>query len=145
MQIRGRRIGPLWIAAAAVVVVALIAGVAFWVGVPAVPAIGQSVSIGYVDMQKALESHPRRSASERALAEFFQAKQREFQQRARGLNPQQRQDLDRQMQQQFVQRRIRMLLWALEGELRGTMSEKITVEGTLTLPSGAIRHSAPVT
>lgn len=122
MQIRGRRIGPLWIVAVAVVVVALVAGVAFWVGVPAVPAIGQSVAIGYVDMQRALESHPRRAASERALQEFFQAKQREFQQRSRGLNPQQRQDLDRQMQQQFVQRREE-LLGGLDKDIRQAVEQ----------------------
>lgn len=122
MQIRGRRIGPLWLAAAAVVVVAGVVGVGFWVGLPAVPAIGQSVAIGYVDMQKALEGHPRRSASERALQEFFQAKQREFQQRSRGLNPQQRQQLDRQMQQQFVQRR-EDLLGGLDKDIREAVEQ----------------------
>lgn len=123
MQILGRRIGPLWLVAAAVVVVgALLVGVGFWVGFPAVPAIGQSVAIGYVDMQKALESHPRRSASERALQEFFQAKQREFQQRSRGLNPQQRQELDRQMQQQFVQRR-EDLLGGLDKDIREAVEQ----------------------
>jgi outer membrane protein len=122
MQIRGRRIGPLWLVAAAVVVVALVVGVGFWVGLPAVPAIGQSVAIGYVDMQKALEGHPRRSASERALQEFFQAKQREFQQRSRGLNPQQRQELDRQMQQQFVQRR-EDLLGGLDKDIREAVEQ----------------------
>jgi outer membrane protein len=73
-------------------------------------------------MQKALEGHPRRSASERALQEFFQAKQREFQQRARGLNPQQRQDLDRQMQQQFVQRREE-LLGGLDKDIREAVTQ----------------------
>jgi outer membrane protein len=122
MQIRGRRIGPLWFVAAALVIVALVVGIGFWVGLPAVPAIGQSVAIGYVDMQKALEGHPRRSSSERALQEFFQAKQREFQQRSRGLNPQQRQDLDRQMQQQFVQRREE-LLGGLDKDIRGAVEQ----------------------
>jgi outer membrane protein len=55
-------------------------------------------------------------SSERALAEFYQAKQREFQQRAKELSPVQRQDLDRQLQQQFVQK---------EDELRGGLTQDI--------------------
>ena len=122
MQIRGRQVRPLWLAAAGVVVVALLVGVGFWVGLPAVPALGQSLSIGYVDMQKALEGHPRRSSSERALQEFFQAKQREFQQRSKGLNAVQRQELDRQMQQQFVQKR-EDLLGGLDKDIRAAVEQ----------------------
>ncbi|HLA24544.1 MAG TPA: OmpH family outer membrane protein [bacterium] len=122
MQIRGRQVRPLWLVAAGAVVVALLVGVGFWVGLPAVPVLGQSLSIGYVDMQKALEGHPRRSASERALQEFFQAKQREFQQRSRGLDAVQRQELDRQMQQQFVQKR-EDLLGGLDKDIRGAVEQ----------------------
>ena len=122
MQIRGREVRPLWLVAAGVIVIVALAGVGFWVGLPAVPALGQSLSIGYVDMQKALEGHPRRSASERALQEFFQAKQREFQQRSRGLNAVQRQELDRQMQQQFVQKREE-LLGGLDKDIRAAVEQ----------------------
>jgi len=123
MQIRGRQIRPLWLAAAGVVVVALLVGVGFWVGLPAVPALGQSLSIGYVDMQKALDSHPRRSSSEKALQEFFQAKQREFQSRSKTLTAVQRQELDRQLQQQFVEKREE-LLSGLDKDIR-TAVEKV--------------------
>jgi len=102
MQTR-RRIAPLWWAIAAVLVVAAaVAALVLWTGTP---VIGQSFTVGYVDMQKALDNHPRKSASERALQEFFQAKQREFQQRSRGMTPVQRQELDRQLQQQFLAKR----------------------------------------
>ncbi|MDQ7842469.1 MAG: OmpH family outer membrane protein [Armatimonadota bacterium] len=102
MQTR-RRIAPLWWAISAVLAVAVAAAaLVFWTGTP---VIGQSFTVGYVDMQKALDSHPRKAASERALQEFFQAKQREFQQRSRGMTPVQRQELDRQFQQQFLARR----------------------------------------
>lgn len=101
MRIRGKHIAPVWLAVAGGVVIAL-AVLGLWAGAP---ALGQSFSIGYVDMQKALDSHPRRAASEKALQEFFQAKQREFQSRSRGMTAVQRQELDRRLQQQFLEKR----------------------------------------
>jgi outer membrane protein len=100
----------------------VIAVVAALLALRQTPALGQSFSIGYVEMARALDSHPRKASSERALQEFFQAKQREFQQRSRGLNPQQRQDLDRQMQQQFVQRREE-LLGGLDKDIREAVEQ----------------------
>lgn len=114
MRIRGKAIRPVWLVVAGVVVIAAVAGWAFWAGAP---AIGQSLSIAYVDMQKALDSHPRRGSSERALQEFFQAKQREFQQRSRGLNAVQRQELDRQLQQEFIAKRAE-LFTGLDKDIR---------------------------
>lgn len=122
MQIRGRQIRAVWLGAAGVVVIALAVVLSLWAGLPVMPAVGQSLSIGYVDMPKALDSHPRRASSERALQEFFQAKQREFQQRARGLNAVQRQELDRQMQQQFIQKREE-LLSGLDKDLRAAVEQ----------------------
>jgi len=119
MQIRGKHIRPLWLVAAGVAAIALITVLAVWAGAP---AIGQSFSIGYVDMQKALDSHPRRAASEKALQEFFQAKQREFQERSKGLTPVQRQELDRKLQQQFVQKREE-LLTGLDKDIRAAVEQ----------------------
>ena len=121
MQIRGRQIRVLWVGAAAVVI-ALAVALSLWAGLPVMPAVGQSLSIGYVDMPKALDGHPRRASSERALQEFFQAKQREFQQRARALNAVQRQELDRQMQQQFIQKREE-LLGGLDKDVRAAVEQ----------------------
>lgn len=80
-------------------------------------ALGQSFSIGYVEMQRALDSHPRKASSERALQEFFQAKQREFQQRSKGMTAFQRQELDRKLQQQILEKRNE-LLGGLDKEIR---------------------------
>ena len=128
MLIRGRKV-PSWsVVAAAAAVVALAVVLALWAGAP---VVGQSLSIGYVDMQKALEAHPRRSASERALQEFFQAKQREFQQRSRGLNAVQRQELDRQLQQQFLARREE-LFSGLDRDIRQAV-EKVAADRGISI------------
>lgn len=123
MQIRGKQIAPWWLAAAGAVVIAAVVVLAVWAGAP---AVGQSFSIGYVDMQKALEGHPRRASSERALAEFFQAKQREFQQRSRALSAVQRQELDRQLQQQFLAKREE-LFSGLDKDIRQAV-EKVAAD-----------------
>lgn len=83
-------------------------------------ATGQSFSVGYVEMQRALESHPRKVSSERALQEFFQAKQREFQERSKGMTAFQRQELDRQLQQQILEKRSE-LLGGLDKEIRAAV------------------------
>lgn len=123
MQIRGKQIASWWLAAAGAVVLAAVIVLAVWAGAP---ALGQSFSIGYVDMQRALEGHPRRAASERALQEFFQAKQREFQQRSRGLSAVQRQELDRQLQQQFLAKREE-LFSGLDKDIRQAV-EKVAAD-----------------
>lgn len=85
-----------------------------------VPVFGQSFAVGYVEMQRALESHPRKASSERALQEFYQAKQREFQERSKNMTAFQRQELDRQLQQQILERRNE-LLGGLDKELRAAV------------------------
>jgi outer membrane protein len=84
------------------------------------PAIAQSFTIGYVDMPRALDSHPRKASSERALQEFFQAKHREFQERSKNMTAFQRQELDRQLQQQIVDKRSE-LLGGLDKEIRSAV------------------------
>ncbi len=112
------------VVALGVIVVVAVAGVLLWPRVT--PVLGQSLplgqpfSIGYVDMQRALDSHPRRASSERALQEFFQAKQREFQERSKNMTAFQRQELDRQLQQQIVEKRNE-LLGGLDREIRSAV------------------------
>ncbi len=106
MQIRGRSIPNVWLAGSAGVLLLVIIALVAWQGGS---VLGQSFTVGYVDMQRALDNHPRKASSERALQEFFQAKQREFQQRAKSLTPVQRQELDRQLQQEFIQKREELL------------------------------------
>ena len=120
MQIRGKTIPTLWLGAAAVVALLILAGLVTW---QSGPVLGQSFTLGYVDMQRALDNHPRKASSERALQEFLQAKKREFDQRAKSLGPVQRQELDRQLQQEFVQKREE-LLSGLDKDIRQAV-EKI--------------------
>ena len=84
------------------------------------PVFGQSFAIGYVEMQRALDGHPRRASSERALQEFYQAKQREFQERSKTMTAFQRQELDRQLQGQIMEKRNE-LLGGLDKELRAAV------------------------
>lgn len=123
MQIRGRHISPIWLVLGAAVILVAVVAVVLWQGAP---VLGQSFSIGYVDMQRALDTHPRKAPSERALQEFFQAKQREFEQRSKGLNAAQRQELDRQLQQQFLKKREE-LLGGLDKDIRAAV-EKVGKE-----------------
>lgn len=99
---------------------AVVVAVGLAVALRQVPAFGQSFAVGYVEMQRALESHPRKASSERALQEFYQAKQREFQERSKNMTAFQRQELDRQLQQQILERRNE-LLGGLDKELRAAV------------------------
>jgi outer membrane protein len=120
------RRGLLYLVGGAVVVVVAIAVVVLGRG--SVPAFGQTISIGVVDMQRALDAHPRRAASERALQEFFAAKQREFRERSKGMTAEQRQLLDRELQQQVLLKR-QELLGGLDKEIRTMIEEVARTEG----------------
>src|SRR3989442_13254028 len=100
MQIRGKTIRTIWLGAGAVAIQLILIGLVAWQDGS---VLGQSFSIGYVDMQRALDNHPRKASSKRALKEFFQAKLREFQERAKRVGPVQSQELDRQPHQDVVE------------------------------------------
>ncbi len=117
MQIRGRSIPAVWLAAGGAAVLLMLVGLVAW---QSGSVLGQSFTIGYVDMQRALDNHPHKASSERALQEFLQAKQREFQQRAKSLTPVQRQELDKQLQREFVQKREE-LLSGLDKDIRAAV------------------------
>ncbi len=126
MQIRGQRFSLAWLAAIAAVVIVAIVLVAVWRG--GGPVLGQSFSIGYADMQRALDNHPRKVPSERALQEFLQAKQAEFQQRSKAMTAAQRQELDRGLQQEFIQKRTE-LLSGLDKDIRTSVERVAKVQG----------------
>ena len=124
------RIDPRKIAIAAGVIIILgLAGALLWRQVPV--AMGQSFSVGYVEMQRALDNHPRKVSSERALQEFFQAKQREFQERSKTMTAFQRQELDRQLQQQILEKRGE-LLGGLDKEIRAAV-EQVAKQSNVTI------------
>lgn len=120
----------------AIVVIAVVAAVLL-AGEGRAPVFGQSFTIGFVDMQRALDAHPRKAASERALQEFFQAKQREFAQRAKGMTAEQRQLLDRELQQQVVEKR-QELLGGLDKELRTAVEEIARAQGVSVVLERAV-------
>jgi outer membrane protein len=124
------RVDPRKIAIAAGVIIILgLAGALLWRQVPV--AMGQSFSVGYVEMQRALDNHPRKASSERALQEFFQAKQREFQERSKAMTAFQRQELDRQLQQEILQKRGE-LLGGLDKEIRAAV-EQVAKQSNVTI------------
>jgi outer membrane protein len=124
------RVDPRKIAIAAGVIIILgLAGALLWRQVPI--AMGQSFSVGYVEMQRALDNHPRKVSSERALQEFFQAKQREFQERSKTMTAFQRQELDRQLQQQILEKRGE-LLGGLDKEIRAAV-EQVAKQSNVTI------------
>ncbi len=128
MRILGKRVWLAWLAAGAVVVALVVVTVAVW---RPGPVIGQSFAIGYADMQRALDNHPRKTPSERTLQEFFQAKQQEFQQRSKGMSAAQRQELDRRLQQEFIQRR-QELLSGLDKDIR-TAVERVAKAQSISI------------
>jgi outer membrane protein len=118
----------------------VIAVVAALLAMRQAPALGQSFSIGYVEMPRALESHPRKASSERALQEFFQAKQREFAERSKNMTAFQRQELDRQLQQQILEKRNE-LLGGLDKEIRAAVEEAAKQAGlTIVLDRSAVLY-----
>ncbi|MBI3998385.1 MAG: OmpH family outer membrane protein [Armatimonadetes bacterium] len=130
MRVDGRKVA---IVAGLVVVVVVAAGLL----VRQAPALAQSFSVGFVDMQRALDNHPRKASSERALQEFFQAKQREFQERSKTMTAFQRQELDRQLQQQILEKRNE-LLGGLDKELRGAVEVVAKVAGVTVVLDRAV-------
>jgi outer membrane protein len=118
----------------------VIAAVAAALALRQTPAFGQSFSIGYVEMQRALDSHPRKASSERALQEFFQAKQREFQEKSKSMTAFQRQELDRQLQQQILEKRNE-LLGGLDKEIRAAVEQAARQAGaTIVLDRSVVLY-----
>lgn len=130
-----RKVGLVAVGGAIVLIALIVAVVLATQG--GAPVFGQSFTIGFVDMQRALDAHPRKAASERALQEFFQAKQREFNQRTKGLTAEQRQLLDRELQQQVVEKR-QELLGGLEKELRTAVEDVGRAEGVSVVLERAV-------
>ncbi|MDR5682932.1 MAG: OmpH family outer membrane protein [Armatimonadota bacterium] len=118
-----RKTKILMIAVGALVAVAL----AVWgLMVTGGTAIGQQLTIGYVDMQRALDSHPRKASSEEALNQFARARMTQAQQQARGRSQAEQTRLMQQAQQEILRRRTE-LLSALDKDIRAAV-EKVARE-----------------
>ncbi len=107
------------IAGAAIVVVAAVG----FVVARSAPALGQSVAIGYVDMARAVEAHPRKASAEGALKDYAQTQIADAQQRMKGMAAGQREEVQRQVNGQLLKKR-QELIGGLEKDIRAAI-EKI--------------------
>jgi len=107
------------IAAAAIIVVAAVG----FVVARSAPALGQSVTIGYVDMARAVEAHPRKASAEGALKDYAQTQIADAQQRMKGMAAGQREEVQRQVNTQLLKKR-QELIGGLEKDIRAAI-EKI--------------------
>jgi outer membrane protein len=111
--------------AAAAIVLAAAAGFAVARGGP---ALGQSFTIGYVDMARALDAHPRRASAEAALKDYAQSQAADMRARAKGLSAAQTEDLQRQYGQQVLKKR-QELLGGLEKDIRAAIDKVARDQG----------------
>ena len=95
------------------------------------PALGQSPTIGYVDMVRAVDAHPRKASAESALKEYAQSQIADVQQRAKGASAGQQEEMRRQLNQQLLKRR-QELIGGLEKDIRAAV-EKVAKEQGVTI------------
>ncbi len=111
--------------AVAVIVVLAAAG---FLATGAGSALGQSVTIGYVDMQRALDAHPGKVSAEAALREYAQAAIADAQQKMKSMSAAQRQDLQRQVDQAIFKKRAE-LLGGLDKDIRTAIQKVAKQQG----------------
>lgn len=92
------------------------------------PAFGQSITIGYVDMPRALDAHPGRASAEAALRDYAQAQVADAQQKMKAMSATQRQDLQRQVDQQIFKKRAE-LLGGLDKDIRAAVEKVAKQQG----------------
>jgi outer membrane protein len=115
------------ITAAVIVIVAAIGFVVARSG----PALGQSLTIGYVDMARAVEAHPRKTSAEGALKDYAQTQIGDAQQRMKAMTPAQREEVQRQVNQQLLKKR-QELIGGLEKDIRAAI-EKIAKDQGISI------------
>lgn len=92
------------------------------------PAFGQSMTIGYVDMPRALDAHPGRASAESALRDYAQAQVADAQQKMKTMSATQKQDLQRQVDQQIFKKRAQ-LLGGLDKDIRAAVEKVAKQQG----------------
>lgn len=102
---------------AAVVAVALVAAAVTAAGGG---PVGGTLVVGYVDMQRALDAHPKKASSEEALNQFARAKAAELRRLAQNKSPAEQADLARKTQEEILRRRAE-LLSALDKDIRAAV------------------------
>jgi outer membrane protein len=109
---------------AAIVIVAVLAIVVARSG----PALGQSLTIGYVDMVRAVDAHPRKASAETALKDYAQSQIADAQQRAKGASAGQQEEMRRLLNQQLLKKR-QELIGGLEKDIRAAVEKVAKAQG----------------
>ena len=112
------------ITAAVIIVVAAIGFVVARSG----PALGQSLTIGYVDMARSIDAHPRKASAEAALKDYAQTQIADAQQRMKAMTPPQREEVQRQVNQQLLKKR-QELIGGLEKDIRAAIEKVAKGQG----------------
>lgn len=102
---------------AAVVVLAVVAAAVTTAGGG---PTGGSLVVGYVDMQRALDAHPKKASSEEALNQFARAKAAELRRLAQNKSAAEQANLARRIQEEILRRRAE-LLQALDKDIRAAV------------------------
>jgi outer membrane protein len=92
------------------------------------PAFGQSMTIGYVDMTRALDAHPGKASAESALRDYAQAQVADAQQKMKTMPAPQKQDLQRQVDQDIFKKRAE-LLGGLDKDIRAAVEKVAKQQG----------------
>jgi len=92
------------------------------------PALGESFTIGYVDMAKAIEGHPKKAGAEAALKDYAQAQIADAQQRMKTMTPEQQAELRNKVNQDLVKKR-QELIAPLEKDIRAAIEKVAKQQG----------------
>ena len=92
------------------------------------PVLGQSFTIGYVDMARAVDAHPRKASAESALKDYAQSQIADAQQRMKTMAQPQRDDLQRQVNQEILKKRSE-LIGGLEKDSRSAIDKVAKQQG----------------
>ncbi len=76
--------------------------------------------VGYVDMQRALDAHPKKASSEEALNQFARAKAAELRRLAQNKSAAEQANLARRIQEEILRRRAE-LLQGLDKDIRAAV------------------------
>ncbi|MDR7581665.1 MAG: OmpH family outer membrane protein [Armatimonadota bacterium] len=114
MDVKTKRL--LGVVAALVALAVVVAAVTTAGGGP----VGATLVVGYVDMQRALDAHPKKASSEEAFNQFARAKAAELRRLAQNKSPAEQADLARRTQEEIFKRRAE-LLSALDKDIRAAV------------------------
>ncbi|TMI90777.1 MAG: OmpH family outer membrane protein [Bacillati bacterium ANGP1] len=111
--------------AAAVIIVLAASG---FIAARSAPALGQSFTVGYVDMAKAIEGHPKKASAEAALKDYAQAQIADAQQRMKTMTPDQQAETRNKVNQDLVKKR-QELIAPLEKDIRAAIEKVARSQG----------------